>query len=130
MVAAAVVATIAVAAPAAARFTASPATSASFAAARLAPATALALTWQCPPGNNRTAVLAWTASTSAFADGYLVERLDPATGAVIASTPTTQTTFSQSVAKRTAVRYRVVATASNWRSSGIEVTGTAPAGNC
>lgn len=122
----------AIAGRAVAGFTGGQSTSASFAAATLAPASGLALTWTCPPGANRTAQLAWTATPSTFADGYLVDRLDPSTGTVLTSTRTTPsaTTFTESVAKKTAVRYRVTATAANWRSASIEVTGTAPAGNC
>ena len=122
----------AIAGPAFASFTGGQSTSASFGSATLAPASGLALTWACPPGNNRTARLAWTATPSTFADGYLVDRLDPSTGTVLASTRTTPstTTFTQSVAKKTAVRYRVTATAANWRSPSVEVTGTAPSGSC
>ena len=129
-IAAMIVATVATAVPASATFSATASTTGTLRSAILQPASALTLTWSCPPGNSRTAQLSWASSPSSFTTGYAVDRIDPATGDVLSTTLTATTSFSQSVPKRTDVRFRVTAAASNWRSTPVEVSGTAPSGTC
>jgi hypothetical protein len=97
-----------------------------FAAATLNPPTGLTATQTCA-GASINAGLAWTPTSSTWADGYTWDRTAGATtsaSTAVAGRATAATTDSTALAAATTYQYRLRATASTWRSTAATATLT------
>jgi hypothetical protein len=115
-----------------ATFGATTATNTAFGADAVAPATNFTATTRCSLVIAKpVADLAWTATTSSWADGYRIERWKGTTleTTIIINNPAT-TTYTDAVASGlltgTTYTWRIVATRASWNSTTASATATTP----